>query len=265
VPELPEAEYMVRRLVEYAPAVSIRRVRELRPGVADARVVRYARGAVAAYGRRAKNVLLHLANGWTVRVQLGMTGHFYWVPRHQEPPRFTRVMFELAGGAGLAFEDSRVFGGIEVHKTSTLDSVFAAYGPEPLDAAYTWRDLAAKAGTRRAPIKPLLLDQGIVAGLGNIWVAEALFRARVHPARAASTLSDAEWRRLHAAIRHVLERAIENTLRVTKAPDEFPSADLLSAAVYGREGEPCRRCRASVSRVVQAGRSTFFCAACQEA
>ena len=253
---------MVRRLAEFAPAARIERIRILRPGVAPSLLTRRAKGLVRGYSRRAKNVLIHLDHDWTIRIRLGMTGHVYWIPDVRELPSHTRVVFVLAKGA-IAFQDPRVFGSVEIHPTATLVDVFAGYGPEPLDPAFTWRDLAATAERRSGPIKPFLLDQSRVVGLGNIWAAEALFRAGILPWRAVNTLRDTEWRRLHAAIRRVLEQAIARTFRVTAGPEEFPEADLLAAAVYGREGEPCRKCMKPVVRRTQAGRSTFFCGECQ--
>ncbi len=262
MPELPEAEYMVQRLREYAAGADIRRIRILRPGFpAPPRV----RGRIAAYGRRAKNVLIHLETGQTLRIQLGMTGHVYWIPRAAAPPRFTRVLFELEDASAIAFEDSRVFGAVELHPTSALEEVFRDYGPEPLDASFTWRDLQSSAARAKGPIKPFLLDQSRIAGLGNIWAAESLFRARLHPAHPVYQISPPAWRRLHAAIRRTLARAIENTFKVTSRPEEFPDADLLWLNVYGREAKPCRSCRTPIARETQAGRSTFFCPRCQPA
>ena len=255
---------MVRRLAECATGASISRVRILRESVAEPILTRRGRGQVNGYSRRAKNVLLHLAHDWTIRIQLGMTGHVYWIPNARTLPSHTRVVFVLAGDAGaIAFQDPRVFGSVEIHPTASLPTVFAAYGPEPLDPAFTWRDLAATAERRSGPIKPFLLDQSRVVGLGNIWAAEALFGAGILPWRAVNTLTNGEWQKLHRAIRRVLSQAIARTFRVTKGPEEFPEADLLAASVYGREGEPCRKCRAPILRRTQAARSTFFCTTCQ--
>lgn len=253
---------MVRRLAEFAPAARIERVRILRKGFAEPVLTRRGRGLVVGYSRRAKNVLIHLEHGWTIRIQLGMTGHVYWIPDARKLPRFTRLVFLLAEGA-IAFEDSRVFGSAEIHPTASLPEVFADYGPEPLDEAFTWRDLAERAVGRSGEIKPFLLDQSRVVGLGNIWAAEALFLAGILPWRRVNTVREAEWQKLHKAIRRVLSQAIARTFRVTKGPEEFPEADLLAAAVYGREGEPCRKCKTPILRRTQAARSTFFCGECQ--
>lgn len=255
---------MVRRLRECAPQATIARTRILRAGFAPPLVKTRARGPIVGYARRAKNVLVHLENGFTIRIQLGMTGHVYWVPDRRELPSHTRVVFELNSGAAFAFQDPRVFGSVEVHRTAELEeSAFASYGPEPLDDGFTWRDLAAAAEGRRVEIKPFLLDQSRVVGLGNIWAAEALFQAGILPWRTVNSLTAGEWQKLHRAIRRVLQGAIENTFRVTQSAEEFPEADLLSVAVYGRAGEPCRKCRVPIERETQAGRSTFFCGRCQ--
>lgn len=275
MPELPEAEYMVRRLAEAAPPMHTRIVSAevLRARTVAPRRMRefeeaLTRRRIAGYARRAKNVLIHLDRGETLRIQLGMTGHVYWIGDHRHAPRFTRVLFRLAGGAGLAFEDSRVFGSIHLHPTQLLPEVFAGYGPEPLDDGFTWEVLRGSAAGARQPVKPFLLDQSRVVGLGNIWAAESCFQARLSPFRPVNEITPSEWRRLHKAIRATLERAIAGTFEVARAPEEFPEADLLACAVYGREGEPCRRCRSLakggvIVRQTQAGRSTFYCARCQ--
>jgi len=259
---------MVRRLVECAPEARIREATVLRasliaPQSPDelAETVRGRR--VVSYARRAKNVLLHLDKGWTLRVQLGMTGHFYWIADARVLPRFTRVWFALGNGAALVFEDSRTFGNLHVHRTEELAEVFAAYGPEPLEDGFSWQQLKASGARAKGPIKPFLLDQSKVVGLGNIWAAESLFAAGIAPGRAIPELDDAAWKALHRAIRKTLTAAIENAFRVTGSAEDFPEADLLACAVYGRPGAPCRRCKGPIERFVQAGRSTFHCPQCQ--
>ena len=263
MPELPEAEYMVRRLREAAPEARIARVRVLRESVVAGALVKRARGGVTGYARRAKNVLIHLDTGWTVRIQLGMTGHVYPVARAVELPRFTRVVFVLEGGGAVVFEDARTFGTVSAVRTEDLAEVLAGYGPEPLEAGFRWQDLRAAARGLRQEVKPFLMDQKRVAGLGNIWAAEALFGARIHPARRVETLGEGEWKALHRSVRATLRRAIVNTMKVTAGPEEFPEADLLLTGVYGRAGQACRRCGAMVERVVQAARATFYCPGCQ--
>ena len=141
--------------------------------------------------------------------------------------------------------------------------VFADLGPEPLDASFTPAVLAAALAGTRAPIKPLLLDQSRVVGLGNIWAAEALWKSRIHPFAVTSALTPKQIRALHGAIVTVLTKAVKNTFQATEAGADFPEADLLAVAVYQRDGQPCRRCKQAIVRVTQAGRSTFFCPGCQ--
>ncbi len=259
---------MVRRLVECATGVRIREATVLRASLIAPQspddLAETVRGRkVVGYARRAKNVLLHLDRGWTLRVQLGMTGHFYWVPDARVLPRFTRVWFGLSNRAALVFEDARTFGNVHLHRTEELAAVFADYGPEPLDEGFTWQQLKGSGARAKGPIKPFLLDQSKVVGLGNIWAAESLYAARIAPGRAIPEMDDAAWKALHRAIRKTLSAAIENTFRVTRSGEEFPEADLLACAVYGRLGEACRRCKGPIERFVQAGRSTFHCPACQ--
>lgn len=266
MPELPEAEYMVRRLQLDASGVTIERVRVLRQSATGSqrpsRLKRLATGQrIRAFGRRAKSVLLHLENAHTVRVQLGMTGHIYRVAG-DEPPH-TRVAFDLAEGGTIAFDDPRTFGKVTIHADADLPTVFGDLGHEPLDSAFSVKHLIESLSQSRAPIKPLLLDQSRVVGLGNIWAAEALWRSRVDPFQPASSLSPAQWRKLHQAIVAVLTKAVDDTFKVTSHSAEFPEADLLSAAVYGRSGQPCRRCKGAIAKVTQAGRSTFYCPVCQ--
>lgn len=254
---------MVRRLtVAPGPAVTVARVQAPSLGARARRELRGAR--ILSYSRRAKNVLVHFDNETTLRVQLGMTGHIYAWPDPRRLPRFTRAHVEFAEGGAIVFEDARKFGSLTLLPTAELPAAFAGYGPEPLAPDWTWQQLRDSAAKGRGPVKPFLLDQSRVVGLGNIWAAESLWEARIHPVRPLPSLREAEWKKLHAAIRKVLREAIDGTFAVTRAAEDFPDADLLQCRVYGREDQPCRRCRnALVERATQAGRSTFFCGKCQ--
>lgn len=267
MPELPEAEYMVRRLRETA-AGTIAKVKILRSGMTGDQPARLlpklaAHQPIVHFGRRAKSVLIELANAHTIRIRLGMSGHVYHVPDAKALPKYTRIAFLLDQGGALAFEDARTFGDVTIHPNADLPQVFADLGPEPLDPAFTPAVLAQALGRRKTPIKPLLLDQSRVVGLGNIWAAEALWHARIHPATPAHQLTPRQLKALHRAIVQVLTEAVENTFKATATAADFPEADLLSVAVYQRDGQPCRRCRQSILRQTQAGRSTFYCPACQ--
>jgi len=267
MPELPEAEYMVRRLREL-PAGVIRKVEILRPGMTGDQPAKMlprlaAKQPIVGFGRRAKSVLIQLANQHTIRIRLGMSGHVYHVADARNLPKYTRIAFLLEQGGAFAFEDARTFGDVTIHPNASLPEVFADLGPEPFDPAFTPAVLAELLKASRAPIKPLLLDQSRVVGLGNIWAAEALWHARIHPSTPARDLSGKQLKALHRAIVSVLAKAVENAFRATETGADFPEADLLAVAVYQRDGQPCRKCRGAIERFVQAGRSTFFCPGCQ--
>ncbi len=269
MPELPEAEYMVRRLRETGGG-TIAKVEILRPGMTGGQPARTlaklaARQPIVGFGRRAKSVLIELGNGHTIRIRLGMSGHVYHVRDTGILPRFTRIAFLLEQGGALAFEDARTFGDVTIHANERLPEVFADLGQEPLEAAFTAASLTEALRGTRAPIKPLLLDQRRVVGLGNIWAAEALWQSRIHPATPTRDLTAKQLKALHRAIVDVLTKAVENTFKATQTGADFPEADLLAVAVYQRDGQPCRRCKRPVERVIQAGRSTFFCPKCQAA
>jgi formamidopyrimidine-DNA glycosylase len=263
MPELPEAEYMVRRLTD-SPGLG-HEIQAVKAPSLGAKAARTLRGlTLTGYARRAKNVLLHCSGDWTLRVQLGMTGHVYAWPDRRQLPRFTRAHLELSNDECIVFEDARKFGSLSLLRTAELPNAFADYGPEPLDDSWTWQQLRESAAKSRGPVKPFLLDQSRVVGLGNIWAAESLWEAKINPFRLLPSLTAAEWKRLHAAIRLVLRQAIAATFEVTRTPQEFPEADLLTCRVYGREDEACRRCRrTAILRENQAGRSPFFCPHCQ--
>ncbi len=264
---MPEAEYMVRRLRQSGGG-TIAKVKILRPGMVGEQPPRLlpklaSYQPIVGFGRRAKSVLIELGNGHTIRIRLGMSGHIYHVTDAKALPKYTRIAFLLEQGGALAFEDARTFGDVTIHPNATLPEVFADLGPEPLDPSFTPAVLAELLAGTRAPIKPLLLDQSRVVGLGNIWAAEALWKSRIHPFAPANGLDRKQIKALHGAIVGVLTTAVANTFTATETGADFPEADLLAVAVYQRDGQPCRRCKQAIVRVTQAGRSTFFCPTCQ--
>ena len=196
---------------------------------------------------------------------LGMSGR--WRIDPDEIDKHDHLLIETDDGHSLALNDPRRFGSLDLLRTAEVAQwpPFAAIGPEPLDGAITGKWLKARFAGRTAAVKLLLLDQRIVAGLGNIYVCEALFRARIDPRRAAGRVSRAKLDALAAAIPEVLEEAITaggSTLRDFAAPDGELGYFSKTFDVYGREGLPCA-CGGTVKRVVQGARSTFFCARCQ--
>jgi formamidopyrimidine-DNA glycosylase len=271
VPELPEVETVVRDL---RPHLVGRRVTEARAGkLALRKPWRAAWGKalagrrVAAVTRRGKWIVVALEGGPFLVVHLGMTGQFT-VARAAEPRQdHTHLVFALDDGAELRFRDVRRFGSATLYPgRAELDASFetAGLGPEPfeLGAAY-WRERLA--GTSRC-LKAVLLDQRVVAGVGNIYADESLFRARLHPARPARGLDAAAADRLRRSIADVLATAIEHrgsTIRDYVGGSGLRGGYQNALRVYGRTGDPCPRCRSPIARTRLAGRSTHYCPRCQ--
>lgn len=271
MPELPEVETTVRGLARYLDGERISRVRVNRPDLRrpfPPDLVQTMTGAtVSGLGRRAKYGLIHLDRGQTMVFHLGMSGR--WRIEPDQPDRHDHLVLETSRGHVLALNDARRFGSVDLVDSDRLDQwpSFAALGPEPLGPNLTPAYLARAIRGRASPIKPLLLDQRIVAGLGNIYVCEALFRAGIRPDRAAGSVSRKAIDRLVPAIREVLSESIEaggSTIRDYAQPNGELGYFAASWRVYGREGEACPACHKPVQRSVQAGRSTFFCANCQK-
>lgn len=286
MPELPEVE-TVRRGI--APAMEGRRIvaAEVRrdglrwpfpPRLAE----RLTGARVLRLGRRSKYILADLDTGETMLLHLGMSGRVTvsglaapWVPGrfhhdHPAPAAHDHVVLTMEGGARITLNDPRRFGVLDLVPTAQAEShpLLAGLGPEPLGNAFHSGHLAARFAGRRAPVKALLLDQRAVAGLGNIYVCEALFRAGIHPTRAAGRIGAARLDRLADTIRQVLAEAIEaggSSLRDYRQADGELGYFQHAFRVYDREGAPCVTpgCTGTVRRIVQSGRSTWFCPRCQ--
>jgi formamidopyrimidine-DNA glycosylase len=271
MPELPEVETVARGLRvslvgRTIISVEVRWARTLIPPDPVAFGRRLVGQVIAGVRRRGKWILITLDGGSTLLVHLRMTGQL--VLERVSPPddRHVRVLFSLDNGWWLRFSDQRKFGRMVL--TSDPQRYVGGLGPEPLADDFTAERLGEMLARRRGRIKPLLLNQRFVAGLGNIYADESLWRAGVHPLRQASGLGPAEVRRLHQGIRSVLQAAIDGggtTLADSayRRPDgrtgEF--YDLL--AVYGREGQPCVRCGTAIERIVVGQRGTHYCPHCQ--
>ena len=270
MPELPEVETTVRGLARYLEGQRIARVAVNRPDLRrpfPPGLVQAMTGAkVTALGRRAKYGLIHTDRGQTMIFHLGMSGRWRIEPEAIE--KHDHLVLETGAGHVLALNDARRFGSVDLVATADLQgfAAFAAMGPEPLGDALSEAHLARAFAGRSAPVKPLLLDQRIVAGLGNIYVCEALHRARIRPDRAAGTITRQAIARLFPAIRAVLEEAIAaggSTIRDYAQPSGELGYFAASWRVYGREGEACH-CGGKVLRMVQGGRSSFWCGKCQK-
>ncbi len=267
MPELPEVETTVRGLARVLEGRRITRVEarraDLRRSFPKDLGQRLTGAKVTGLGRRAKYGLIHTDRDDTMIFHLGMSGS--WRINRSELEKHDHLLLETEEGTRLALNDPRRFGSVDLVPTGELDEwpAFAALGPEPLELEA--RDLKRRLAGRSAAIKLLLLDQGIVAGLGNIYVCEALYRAGIHPKRAGGSVSLARLERLVVAIREVIDEAIEaggSTLRDFASPDGELGYFSKTFAVYDREGKPCG-CGGTVKRFVQGGRSTFYCPACQ--
>jgi formamidopyrimidine-DNA glycosylase len=267
MPELREVETTVRGR---ARVLEGRRLNRVEPRRLDLRRAfptdlgqRLTGATVTGLRRRAKYGLIDTDRGDTLLFHLGMSGR--WRIDPAEPDKHDHLLIETDDGHRLALNDPRRFGSLDLVRTDAVDEwpQIAALGPEPMDLDPS--DLRKRLRGRVAAIKLLLLDQRIVAGLGNIYVCEALYRAGISPRRAGGSLSLDRLRRLVPAIKAVLEEAIEaggSSLRDFASPAGELGYFSKSFAVYGREGEPCA-CGGKVKRIVQGGRSTFYCPRCQ--
>ena len=267
MPELPEVETTVRGLERVLKGRKLVRVeprrpdlrRELPPDLGQ----RLTGALIVSLGRRAKYGTISTDRGDTLVFHLGMSGK--WRIDPAELDKHDHFVIETDEGRRLALNDARRFGSLDLVPTDQLQQwpAFAALGPEPMDI--TARELQRRLAGRNAAIKLLLLDQSIVAGLGNIYVCEALYRAGIHPRRPGGSVSLARVERLVVAIKEVLAEAIEaggSTLRDYAAPNGELGYFSKAFAVYDREGKPCA-CGGTVKRIVQGGRSTFYCPRCQ--
>lgn len=284
MPELPEVETVRRGLV---PALEGRRILSVVLNRADLRfpfperfAERVSGQRVERIDRRAKYLLIRLEGGATLLSHLGMSGRYSieaeriaeqpgdFVHAAPADPKHDHVILEIEGGVTVRYNDPRRFGFMDLFEADADNPYLAGLGPEPGSNAFSDTYLSSALTGRRTPIKAALLDQRIVAGLGNIYVCEALHRAGISPRRLAATIPGRRAERLAPAVRAVIDEAIAaggSTLR------DFASADgglgyfQHRFRTYGREGEACVTpgCSGTVGRIIQSGRSTFFCAACQ--
>jgi formamidopyrimidine-DNA glycosylase len=218
--------------------------------------------------RRGKYLLLRLTSGETLAVHLRMTGNMLRRVAGDEAPRFVRAELELDDGSLVAYTDIRRFGTWELLQDVAVADEFidARLGPEPFSDAFTTAFLYAALHRRNAPVKAVLLDQRVVAGLGNIYADEALWAARIHPELPASRLRRPDVARLHAAIRAALTAGIEAqgaSIRDYRMPDGGHGSAQERFAAYGRTGEPCPRCGTPIRRLVVGQRGTHICPHCQ--
>jgi len=280
MPELPEVETVARdlrpRLVG-ATIVGARTnwVRTLRSQDPLAFADGVTGRSILAVGRRAKQLVVELSGDLALTIHLKMTGQLFVVPADLSEDPYVRLVLELSDGRELRFRDIRKFGKIGLYGRDPVtgelleevggSAVFAGIGPEPLDPAFTLRDFRKLIRRRKGRLKPLLTDQSFLAGVGNIYADEALWRAKLHPLRSATSLRPPDERRLYEAIRTVLAEAVErrgSSIDDYTAPDGDGSMQE-TLDVYQRTGQPCSRCGHPIKRIVIGARSTHFCSWCQ--
>jgi formamidopyrimidine-DNA glycosylase len=292
MPELPEVETVARDLQRWIAGARIddaevRWERTIRHPLPPERFVAELRGAaIRSVGRRAKSVLLNLEDGRVMTVALRMTGALIVAMPGTPDDPYARVVFRLGDGRELRYRDVRKFGRIglweggglrgggarsrrrlaEAREPYRVGDVFGRHGPEPLARSFSAARLADRLRGRSARLKTLLLDQSFLAGVGNIYADEALWRARLHPLRAADTLTPEEVRRLHRAVRQVLRQGIRNrgaSFADYVSADGEPGENAERLSVYRRTDEPCLRCGRPIQRIIMGQRSTHFCPNCQ--
>jgi formamidopyrimidine-DNA glycosylase len=274
MPELPEVETVMRGLRAALEGHRIVRAAahraDLRWPIPPGLGRRLTGARVLSFRRRGKYILMRLDGGDSVLLHLGMSGRMLIekAGRNEVTPH-EHLVLETDTGWRIGFVDPRRFGSVDLVPTAQEDAhrLLSELGPEPLDAAFSVASLAQSLSGKRTPIKAALLDQRIVAGLGNIYVSEALFRAGISPQRSAHTIPGARATRLVPAIKDTLSEAIVaggSSLRDYVQPDGELGYFQHAWKVYGHEGEPCERCPGKpvcqgIRRIVQSGRSTFYC------
>ena len=270
---MPEVESVRRRLVPVLEGRTLERVE-----ITDARLTRpfppeeIARALegerVAALDRRGKYLIVRFESGRALLIHLRMTGSLLLdAAGNGVVDPYLRAVVTLEDGSDVAYRDVRRFGTWLLLKPGELEPYLEArVGPEPLARGFGARTLAQRLARRRAPIKAALLDQRTLAGVGNIYADEALWRSRIHPLRESRSLEASEVKALSKGIRDALERGIlrqGSTLRDYRLPDGEPGAMQAEFKVYGRAGEPCGRCGTPIERIRVAGRGTWYCPSCQ--
>ncbi|MFZ1702480.1 MAG: bifunctional DNA-formamidopyrimidine glycosylase/DNA-(apurinic or apyrimidinic site) lyase [Pyrinomonadaceae bacterium] len=275
MPELPEVELISRSLDSFVKGRTIVTASLFRERLAPASTpaefaLSLAKRHINFVHRRGKHILLDLSGGLTLIVHLRMSGRFSLLPAERENPKFTHALFDLDTGDKLVFDDQRHFGLMKIVKTSDLATAIeiAKLAPEPFSEEFSIEYFRAALKVSKRSLKEFLIDQTKVCGLGNIYAAEAMFAAGAHPALPAHRLSKPKSLRLHESIRAVLSEAINYAENLTVDPENlegnyFSGSDEPTWYVYDREGEPCKACSLAITRIKQAGRSTYYCRRCQ--
>ncbi len=274
MPELPEVETVTAALRPHLLGRCLVRVvartAKLRAPLDADRLRQLAGPEIVAVRRRAKYIIIEFADLQVLLIHLGMTGTLKLVPATQTPEKHDHLLLDLDDGASLRFHDPRRFGLVTAGILAApggLPAALVGLAPEPLTAAFDALYLEEQCRDRRRTIKSLLMDNRCVVGVGNIYASESLFLARIHPRRPAGSLSRPEIAALVAAVKEILRRAIAaggTTISDFQGVDGSEGRFVRELQVYGRDGEPCPVCRQeTIAKMVIAGRSSYFCPACQ--
>ena len=262
MPELPEVQTIVNGLNQKIPGKEIREIIELRPGTVIRRIQDQDLGIIVRISRRGKYIILQTSNQIKIVIHLRMTGKLIFEPVAEKLSKYARAEIVFTDQTRLIFNDIRTFGKIIIAKEE--DGIFPELGAEPLSDSFNTEYLKEKLSKRKAPVKNLLLDQQIIAGLGNIYASEILFRCRIDPRKAGNKLKMAQIRSIVEQTKTVLREAIEHngtTISDYRSVEDKTGEFQNFLNVYGQKNCPCG---AGISRIKQAGRSTFFCARCQK-
>lgn len=259
MPELPEVERAMRRLRKAVEGKTISSVRALHPSLArqlpDSKARLLTSRRIVRVERCGKHQLLHLDDGSILHAHFRMNGDWIVGRTDREPDKYTRALIDLSDGTRIELHDSRALSAMSFHPAG--EDPLPRLGMEANDAALDADYLTKALAKRHGPIKPALMDQKVIAGLGNIYAAEALWRAKISPRAGASSVSKSRLARLVNAIREVLSGRNRPPGRYTDKSNRH------RFGVYDREGEDCRVCGSTIKRIAQAGRSTYFCPKCQ--
>ncbi|HBV97282.1 MAG: formamidopyrimidine-DNA glycosylase [Peptococcaceae bacterium BICA1-7] len=274
MPELPEVETVKKSLEGLITGLVITEVRLFMPKIVKTPSPTLFSDTLAGktikrLGRRGKYLLFHLSDKHTLVIHFRMTGRLVYSPPQTEPAKHTHAVFRLSNGDELHYTDMRQFGTMALMETDRLDTLSGLkdLGVEPLSEEFSRDYLKKQIKRRRIKIKPLLLDQTFIAGLGNIYADEALHRARINPEKTAANLTAREIALLYRAIREVLEEGIANrgtTFRDYVDGMGQAGSNKEALRVYDREGKPCLNCGKPIARIRLGGRSSYYCPKCQK-
>lgn len=273
MPELPEVQHAADSLgaqIVGARIVAIEHLdwpRMVEQPAIDVFIAQIAGREVQGWSRRAKWILLELDAGWTLAVHLRMSGSLTVQAPNVTPDKHTHLIIRLADGRRVFFHDTRKFGRVRLLDAAGVAALDGAHGDEPLANDFTAERLAELLRDRRRAIKPVLLDQTVIAGIGNIYADEALWRAGIHPLRPANELNTAEIAGLHEGIREALRQALANggsTLRDYRNSYGARGTNQDHFNAYDRDGSPCPRCGATIIKTIVAQRGTHYCPECQQ-